>query len=204
MRYGKDGHVQVDDLIHHRVREMLEMVVPSTILIFRPVSRRFAQAIDRIEQLDPKCIGSYWASVEIPEERLTQLCLRSGQYFNVEGAHKELTRWRTSAQGAACTRPARNSTRRRFTSARHSSEIVASSAVSRLSRRATAKAERSSTGRPRTSSRRWSTRAFMGFSLALRGSCGKDSTDNMSVNADAEQRQHLWCSSSLIAGQRRP
>lgn len=155
MRNCKDGHIPVDD----RVREMLEVVVPGAILVFRPVSRGFAQTIDGIKQLDPKRIGGNWASVEIPKECLARLCLRFGQYFNVEGAHRELRRRRTSAQGAACTRPARNSARRRFTSARHSSEVVVSSAVSRLSRRATAKAERSSTGRPRTSSRRWSTRA---------------------------------------------
>jgi len=173
MRNSKDGHIPVDDLIHHRVREMLEVISPGAILVCRPIARGFAQTIDGIKQLDPKRIGGNWASVEIPEECFARLRLRFGQYFNVEGAHREPRRWRTSAQGAACTRPARNSARRRFTSARHSSETVASSAVSRLSRRATAKAERSSTGRPRTSSRRWSTRAFMRFSLAPRVSSGE-------------------------------
>jgi hypothetical protein len=185
---SKYGHIAIDQLLQHGVREMLEVVMPDAILVFRPVSRRLAQTIDGIEQFDSKRVGGNWASVEISEERLACLCLRFGQYFNVERTHRELRAWRTSTQGAACTRPARNSARRRLTSARHSSETVASSAVSRLSRRATAKAERSSTGRPRTSSRRWSTRAFMGFSLAPRVSRGKGSTDNMSVNADAQWR----------------
>jgi hypothetical protein len=116
-----------------------------------------------------------------------------------EGTHRQLRRCRTSAQGAACTCPARNSARRRFTSARQRSETVASSAVSRLSRRATAKAERSSTGRPRTSSSRWSTRAFMRFSLAPRVPCGKRSTDNMSIDPDTQLphlRRAVVCRSS--------
>lgn len=200
MRNCKHGHIPVDDLIHHRVRKVLEVVVPGAILVFRPVLCRFAQPINGIKQIGLERSGSNWASLEIPKERFARLCLRFRQHFNVEGTHRELRRWRTSAQGAVCTRPARNSARRRLTSARHRSETVASSAVSRLSRRATAKAERSSAGRPRTSSRRWSTRAFMVFSLAPRVPCGKGSMDNLSIDADTllpRLRRAVVCRSFL-------
>ena len=152
------------------------------IVVFGPVICRDGQAIDGIKQFHPERVRGHRASVEIPKECLACLRLRFGQYFNLEGTHRELRRCRTSAQGTARTRPARSSVRRRFTSARHSSETAASSAVSRLSSRATAKAERSSAGRPRTSSRRWSTRAFMGFSLAPRVPCENRTTDNMPID----------------------
>jgi hypothetical protein len=171
MRNRKDSHLLAEHFIHHCVWEMPEVVTPGAILVFGPVFCRGGQTVDGVKQVDPERVRSYRASVEIPEECLARLCLRFGQYLNIEGTHRELRRCRTSVQGAACTRPARNSARRRFTSARHSSETVASSAVSKLSRSATAKAERSSTGRPRTSSRRWSTRAFMRVSLAPRTPC---------------------------------
>ncbi len=184
MRNRKDGYIAVKDLVHHRVWEMPEVVASSAILVFGPIFCRVGQIIDSVEQLDRERIRSYRASLEIPEECFARLRLRLGQNFNMERTHRELRRCRTSVQAAACTRPARNSARRRFTSVRHNSETAASSAVSRLSSRATAKAERSSTGRPSTSSSRWSTRAFIGFSLAPRARCGKGSTDNISIDAD--------------------
>ncbi len=195
MRNRKDDHIPAIDLVHDRVREMPEMIVPRAILVFWPVPGRDGQTIDGVKQFNAKCVCDHWASIEIPEKRLARLCLRIGQYFNLEGIHRELRRCRTSAHGAACTRPARNSARRRFTSARHRSETVASSAVSRLSSSATAKAERSSTGRPRTSSRRWSTRAFIGLSLAPRVPCGAGSMDNMSVERTHNGRQRFRHSS---------
>ena len=187
MRNRKDSHFRAKDLIQHRVREVSEVVVPGAIAIFGPVHCRDGQAIDGVEQLHPERVRSYRASVEIPEECLARL--RCGQDFNIEGTHRELRCRRTSAQGTARTRPALNSARRRFTSTRHSSETVASSAVSRLSSRATAKAERSSTGRARTSSRRWFTRAFMRFSLAPRVPREKRSTDNISIDTDPQLQE---------------
>ncbi len=200
MRNRKDSHGPTEDLIRYRIREMLEVVASNAGLIFWPVSRCIAQAINRIKQLDSKCIGSDWTSIEIPEERLARSRLRFGQNFTVEGTHRVLRRCRTPAHGAACTRPARRSSRRRFTSTRHNSDTDASSAVSRLSRRATAKAERSSTGSPRTASNRWSTWAFMTVSLAPRGQCGKSSTDNISIDPDTRRprlRRAIVCRSFL-------
>ena len=177
-----------EDFIHDGVWEMPEVIVPGAIVVFGPISGRDSQAIDCVKQFTPKRVCGHWASIEIPEKCFACLCLCVGQYFNFEGIHRELRRCRTSAQGAACTRPARNSVRRRFTSTRHTSESLASSAVSRLSSSATAKAERSSTGRPRTSPRRWSTRAFIGLSLAPRVPCGAESLDNKSV----ERNHNGW------------
>ena len=182
MRDREDGHFRAKNLIQHGVWEVSEVVASGAIVVGGPVICRDGQAIDGVEQFHPERVRSHRASVEIPAECRAGLRLRFGQDFNIEGSHRELRRCRTSAQGTARTRPARNSARRRFTSARHSSETVASSAVSRLSSRATARAERSSAGRPRTSSRRWSTRAFMGFSLAPRVPCENRTTDNMPID----------------------
>jgi hypothetical protein len=202
MRYREDGHTLTNDLIHDGVWEMPEVIVPGAICVFGPILGCGGQSVDCVKQLNPKTLCGHWASVEIPEECFTSLYLCIGQYFNFEVIHRELRRCRTSAQGAACTRPARNSVRRRFTSTRHMSESFTSSAVSRLSRSATAKAERSSAGRPRTSSRRWSTRAFMGSSLAPLVPCGVEPMDNISVERNhsgwprsrhsSEQSTPLW------------
>lgn len=167
---------------------MLEVATSNLVVVFGPIVCRGSQSVDGAKQLGAKRVRGYRASVEIPQECLTSFCLRFGQYFDFEGTQRVLRRCRTSAQGAACTRPERNSTRRRFTSASHCCEIVASSAVSRLSKRATANAERSSAGRPRTSSRRWSTRAFIGASLAPLVSLRKESRGNTSAHADTQQQ----------------
>lgn len=201
VRYCEDGHLIGDDLIHHAVREMLE-VVASDLVVFGPIGGRGGQSVDGVKQLGAKRVRRYRAPVEIPQERLAGFRLRFGQYFDFEGAQREPRRCRTSVQGAACTRPARNSTRRRFTSVRHCCETVASSAVSRLSRRATANAERSSTGRPRTSSRRCSTRAFIGASLAPLVPWRKGPTDNRRLVTFRTQQRNAAARRMLPAGQR--
>ena len=166
MRYCENVDLLRKNLVHDRVRKMPEMVAACPVLVFGPVASCGGKSVDSIKQLGAECICSQGTSVEVPQECLTGLCLRLGQNFDVEGIQSEARRCRTSDHGAVCTCPARSSARRRFTSARHCCEMVASSAISRLSRRATANAERSSTGRSRILSRKWSTRAFMNISLA--------------------------------------
>lgn len=178
MRSRKDGPVLTYDLIHNGVWKMPEVMVPSAIVVFGPMPGCDGQTVDCVKQFAPKRICGHWASIEVPAKCFMRIRLCSGQYFNLEGIHRELMCCRTSAQEMACTRPARNSVRRRPTSTRHTSESVASSAVSRLSSSATAKAVCSSTGRPRTSSRRSSTRAFMEFSLAPLVPGGAEFMDN--------------------------
>jgi len=187
MSNRKDAHLAANHLVPDRVWKMLEVVAPSPVVVFGPIPGGGGQAVDGIEKLSAKRVCDDRAPFEVPKKCLSGLCLRFGQYLDVERTQREPRRLRTSAQGAGCTRPERNSARRRMTSARHWSEIVASSAVSRLSRSATAKAERSSTGRPRTSSKRWSTRAFMIVSLALQTRGRKGSMDNMSIDTDTHQ-----------------
>lgn len=136
----------------------------------------------RIKEFSSECIGYERASFEVPVKSFPRLRLR--QNLQVEGIHREFRRCRTSAQGATCTWPARSSARRLLTSARQRSEIVVSSALSRLSSNATARAERSSAGRLRTSSSRWSTRAFMKASLALANSRVEGPRDDMSIDTD--------------------
>ena len=178
--HGEYGHPATGELIHQRVREMAEMVVTNATFVFWPVVGGSAKAIDCTEKLASEGFCGNRASFEVPEKCFASLRLRVRQYRNVEGTHKEPRRWRTSVQGAGCTCPACNSSRLRFTSTLHASEIATSSALSRLSKSATAKAERSSAGRPRTSSNRWSTRAFMGVQSSTHGVPRTRSLNNMS------------------------
>ena len=92
MRNRKDGRIAVKDLVHHRVWEMPEVVASSAILVFGPIFCRVGQTIDSVEQFDPERIRSHRASLEIPEEGFARLCLRFGQYFNIEGTLSELRR----------------------------------------------------------------------------------------------------------------
>lgn len=70
------------------------------------------------------------------------------------GAHSALMRARASAQGTAAEAPERSASRRRRSSRFHASETLASSLPSRLSINVAATAERSSAGRPSTSSKK--------------------------------------------------
>jgi hypothetical protein len=199
MRNRKDTRQLSYQLVPDGVWKMLEVVAPKSVFIFGPILCGGGQPIDCVKQFRAEGVCDDRASFEVPLKSLAGFCLRFGQYLDVERTQREPRRCRTSAQGAACTRPERNSARRRIISARHCSEIVASSAVSRLSRSATAKAERSSTGRPSTSSKRWSTRAFMSVSLAPQVVRRKGSMDNMSIDTDTHQlrlRRAAVCRSS--------
>jgi hypothetical protein len=166
-----------------RVGEMFEMVEVHSVFVLWPVARCLLQAVDGSGYLGAKCIGRKRACFEVPEERLAQVRFRVRKYGYRVASHSGRNRCFTSAQGVARTLPARNSSRRRFTSARQASEMSSPSAFSRLSSNAIATAERSSGGSARASSKRWSTRAFISSSLAL-----KDLLHNRSVNTDAQVR----------------
>ena len=137
------------------------------ILVFGPHQRVDRKSINRLKRFGSKSLGRDRAAIGIPKERLSDFCLCFGQNLDTETRHRTLSRALASAQEAAFTVPARRAACRALISCRHASVIEESSLPSRLSSSATVKAERSSGGNPRASSRMWSTWVFMGPSLAL-------------------------------------
>lgn len=115
-----------------------------------------------------QCVGRKRAALEVPEKGLAKLCLGLREYLYPEPPHSAVSRARTSDQGTPAVAPERSASRRRRSSCFHASETLWSSLPSRLSISAAATAERSSTGRPSTSSSTWSTRAFMAFQSSTR------------------------------------
>lgn len=105
------------------------------------------------------------ASFEVPEKRFAHVCFRLREHDDGE-CHGVRNRCFTSAHGIGRTWPARSWSRRRPSSSRHALDTVSASASSKLSSSAMATADRSSTGSARTSSKSWSTRAFMASSPA--------------------------------------
>jgi hypothetical protein len=89
---GKDGNHLANHLVHHRIGEVPQVVAPDFIVVLGPVHGSYLQAVNRVKELIPESVRDDGASVEVPEECLAGLCLRFGQNFNVEGAHRELRR----------------------------------------------------------------------------------------------------------------
>ena len=137
----------------------------------RADSRSHDQRIDTRPINHRKCLGSKSigrnaTALDVPKEGLSdfRLCLR--QNLDAKAGHRTLSRALASGQETAVIVPLRRAACRALTSCRHASAIEESSLPSRLSSSATAKAERSSGGNPRASSKMWSTWAFMRRSLA--------------------------------------
>jgi hypothetical protein len=147
---------------------MTKNMSPDRILVFGPHQRADAKPINCLKRLGSKSLGSDRAALEVPKECLSDFCLRLGQNFDCELRHRALSLALASTQETALTVPARRAACRPLISCRHASVIEESSLPSRLSSSATVKAERSSGGNPRASSRIWSTWAFMRPSLALK------------------------------------
>lgn len=136
------------------------------VIVRWPYVSPITQVVDRLKHCGAKRVRGNRTALEIPEECLAELMLCLGQDLDREPSHIALMRARTSAQGAACTEPARSSSRLRNNSARQAAATEPSSPVSRLSMSATATAERSSAESRRTSPSTWSTRALMRQSIA--------------------------------------
>lgn len=169
MTNGEHCHLGSGNFVHHCVREVFEVVAVRSVIVLRPVGSRFGQTVNRFKHIDAERIRSERASFEIPEEPRTNICFRIRKNDNGKASHRDPRRCLTSDHGTARTAPECSSSRRRFTSSRQASDMLALSALSRLSSNATATAERSSAGSARASSKTCSTRAFMRVSLALKG-----------------------------------
>jgi len=153
--------------VKDRVWKVAEDMSPDRILVFWPHQWIDSKSINCLKCLGPKSIRRNRAALEVPEKGLSDFCLGLGQNLNSEADHRALSRALASAQETALTVPARRAACRALISWRQASVIEESSLPSRLSSSATVKAERSSAGKPRASSRMWSTWAFMQRSLAL-------------------------------------
>ena len=84
--------------MHHHVWEMPEVVASRALLVLESIFSRAGQTIDGVEQLDLERIRSHRASLEIPEECFARLCLRFGQYLDIEGTHSALERYHPDPQ----------------------------------------------------------------------------------------------------------
>ena len=185
VRDSEHCHDIASNLVKDRVREVAENMSPDCILVFRPDQRIDSKPVNRMERLGTESIRRNGAALEVPEESLSDFCLCVRQNLYYEAGHRALSRTLASAQGPALTAPDRRAACRALISSRQASEIEESSLPSRLSSSATVKAERSSAGKPRASSRMWSTWAFMRGSLALKlrsVTASAEPTPNPSVN----------------------
>ncbi len=166
VRDSEHCHDAASNLVEDRVGKVTENVSPDRILVFGPHQRIDTKPINYRKCLGSKSIGRNATALDVPKERLSdfRLCLR--QNLDAKAGHRTLSRALASDQDTAVIVPLRRAACRALTSCRHASAIEESSLPSRLSSSATAKAERSSGGNPRASSRMWSTWAFMRRSLA--------------------------------------
>ena len=173
------------NLIKDRIGEVTENMSPDRILVFGPHQRIEAKPINCLKCLGSKSAGRNRAALEVPKESLSYFCLNLGQNLDSKAGHRALSLALASAHETALTVPARSAACRALISCRQASVIEESSLPSRLSSSATAKAERSSAGKPRASSRMWSTWAFMRQSLALKPTlvtACSESTPNLSFH----------------------
>lgn len=166
VRDSEHCHGAALNLVKDRVGEVAKNMASDRVIVLRPHQRVRTKSVDRFNRFGSKSLGRDRAALEVPKECFSDFRLRLGQNFDREARHSSRSLALASAQETALTVPARRPSWRALTSCRHASVIEESSLPSRLSISATVKAERSSGGNPRASSRMWSTWAFMQESLA--------------------------------------
>jgi len=161
-----------ENLVKDRVGKVTKNMSPDPILVFGPHQCVGTKPINRLKRLGAKSIGRDRAAFEVPKKSLSDFCLCLGQNFDYETRPRAFSLALASIQETGLTLPALRAACRALISCRHASVIEESSLPSRLSSSATVKAERSSGGNPRASSRMWSTWAFMQRSLAPKTGLG--------------------------------
>ena len=170
VRDGEHRYGIAPNFVKDCVGEVTKNMSPNYVLVFRPHQRIGTELINCFKCLGSKSVGCNRAALKVPKECLSCFCLRLGQNLDFKADHRALSLALASAQETALTVPSRSAAWRALISCRQASVIAESSLPSRLSSSATVKAERSSAGKPRASSKMWSTRAFMRQSLALKSS----------------------------------
>lgn len=76
MRYREHGHLTCDNLIHHRVWKMLEVVASDLVVVFGPIVCRGSQSVDGVKQLGAKRVGGYRAAAAASGSTSTSKVLR--------------------------------------------------------------------------------------------------------------------------------
>jgi len=168
VRDSEHCHGIASYLVKDRVWKVAENMSSDRILVLRPHLCIDSKSINCLKCLGSKSIGCNRAALEVPEECFSDFCLCFGQNLDSKSGHRALSLALASAQETALTVPTRRAACRALISCRHASVIEGSSLPSRLSSSATVKAERSSGGNPRASSRIWSTWTFMRLTLAFK------------------------------------
>jgi hypothetical protein len=182
---GENSYQRFHKVVVNRVLDSITQN-PETdaVFIFRPHICIGVKIVDLLQHFRPEGIREDRATLKVPKKRLSKLSLRLGKNFDGEPSHKSFIRARASAHGVALVAPDLRRSRRSSNSLRHAWETERSSLPSKLSRRASTTAERSSGSKARASANRWSTRAFMPQSLALLGlinTCPPAPTPNPSL-----------------------
>lgn len=167
VRDSEHCHGTASNLVEDRVGKVAENMTSDRILVFRPHQCIDTESINCLKCFDSKSVGRNWTALKIPEESFSDFCLSLRQNLDFKAGHRAFSLALASVQETALTVPARRAACRNLISCRQASVIEESPLPSRLSSSATVKAERSSAGRPRASSRMWSTCAFIKRSLAL-------------------------------------
>ena len=164
---GKNHYRASQHFVEHRVRKPLQYTKSIAIFIGRPAQWRAANVLNHIKHFSAKSICGKCVPLSISKKGIGYVSLRSRSKNNNKLAHRALRRARASAHGTAWATPERRSLLRWRISSAQALTTEASSSPSRLSSSATTTAERSLGSSASASSIRWSTRAFMGVSLAV-------------------------------------
>ena len=168
VRDSEHCHGIASNLVKDREGKVAENMSPNRILVFGPHQRIDTKSINYLKCLGSKTVRRNRAALEVLKECLSYFRLCLGQNLDSKTGHRAFSLALASTQETALTVPARSAACRALISCRQAYVIAESSLPSRLSSSATVKAERSSAGKPRASSRMWFTWAFMRQSLALK------------------------------------
>ena len=166
MRNSKNVNSCSINIEVHGVREVPQQKTTGPVFVQLPLGWHLRQRVDGVEGLRTECLCCLITPLPVPIERGSNLCLGFGQKKDLVETHRLASLARAAAQGTATVLPSRSPALRRSISRRQASEMLGSSLPSKLSSKATTRAERSPVGSAKASSIRLSTRAFMLSSLA--------------------------------------
>src|SRR5882724_7572671 len=166
MRNGKNHDRAFQHFVEHRIRKPFQYAVAVSVFIGWSAQWRVANVLNRVKDFSTKSICGKRISLTVPNKGIGDISLRSRSKNDNKLAHRALRRVRASAHDTVWAAPQRRSFLRWRISSAQALAAEASSSPSKLSSSAITTAERSLGSSASASSMRWSTRAFMDFSLA--------------------------------------
>ena len=161
MRNSKNVNSCSINIEVHGVREVPQQKTTGPVFVQLLLGRRLRQRVDGVDGFRTECLCCLFTPLQVPIERSSKLCLGFWQQKDFVGTHRLASLARASAQGTATVLPSRSPALRRSISRRQAAEMLGSSLPSKLSSKATTRAERSPVGSVRASSSRLTTRAFI-------------------------------------------